>query len=167
VPKRSRHFLTSPPRLRANRFWLSNDHQWWRRYNRYLNSQGWQLAREAAFRRDGYRCRRCGTRGGPFNPLQANHLSYSAYNATGRTPVTDLETVCRGCHQVITGRRFRNYTLSQVFRQFWRRLTWKQKAVLIFMAWLLLAFIHDRVFPPPIRFGNVPTLHHGVAAAAL
>lgn len=59
------------------------DREWWRRYSRYLNSEGWQLVREAAFRRDGYRCRRCGTGNDQWNPLQANHLSYDAYNATG------------------------------------------------------------------------------------
>ena len=63
----------------------SADRQWWRRYDRYLNSQGWQLVREACFRRDGYRCCRCGLVGLPSNPLQAAHLTYKNYNATGRT----------------------------------------------------------------------------------
>jgi 5-methylcytosine-specific restriction endonuclease McrA len=39
------------------------------------------------------------------NPLQANHLSYAVYNATGRTPLSDLEILCRRCHEKVTGRR--------------------------------------------------------------
>ena len=64
----------------------SADRQWWRRYDRYLNSQGWKLTREACLRRDGYRCRRCGLAGLPSNPLQADHLTYENYNRTGQTP---------------------------------------------------------------------------------
>jgi hypothetical protein len=41
-----------------------------------------------------YRCQRCGRRGSRYNPLQANDLSYAVYNATGRTPIYDLETLC-------------------------------------------------------------------------
>jgi hypothetical protein len=54
----------------------SGDRQWWRRYDRYLNIQGWQLVREACFRRNGYRCRQCGLQGSLWNPLQADHLTY-------------------------------------------------------------------------------------------
>jgi 5-methylcytosine-specific restriction endonuclease McrA len=88
------------------------DRQWWNRYNRYLNSQGWQLTREACFKRDGYRCRRCGVRGSPLNPLQADHLTYQNYNATGRTPIGDLRTLCRLCHQIVSRWRFTNRRLS-------------------------------------------------------
>ena len=58
--------------------------EWWRRYSRYLNSEGWALTREACLRRDGYRCRRCGAGNDPSNPLQANHLSYEAYTCSAR-----------------------------------------------------------------------------------
>jgi hypothetical protein len=80
----------------------ADDRAWGNRYDRYLRSEGWQLVREAALRRDGYRCRRCGVRGSPFNPLQAGHLSYAAYNRTGRTPTGDLQTLCRHCHQIVS-----------------------------------------------------------------
>jgi hypothetical protein len=122
----------------------SADRIWWKRYSRYLNSEGWQLVREAAFRRDGYRYRRCGGGNSPFNPLQANHLSYDAYNATGRTPVSDLETLCRSCHQTITGRKFqRTFGLWR----WWWRLTLRQKAVLVLAAWLALVLIRDALVP--------------------
>jgi 5-methylcytosine-specific restriction endonuclease McrA len=57
-------------------------------------------------RRDGHRCISCGRKGGRGNPLQANHLSYKAYNRTGKTPLRDLEILCRRCHERATGRRF-------------------------------------------------------------
>jgi HNH endonuclease len=84
----------------------SANRAWWNRYDRYLRSEGWMLTREACLRRDGYRCRRCGLRGSPLNPLQADHLSYASYNRTGRTPVDDLLTLCRHCHQAVSRRRF-------------------------------------------------------------
>jgi HNH endonuclease len=87
---------------------MSASRRWWKKYNRYLNSRDWQRTRKAALKRDRYRCRRCGTGGSPRNPLQANHLSYDVYNANGRTPLADLETLCRRCHQKLTGRRFKN-----------------------------------------------------------
>jgi hypothetical protein len=30
-----------------------------------------------------------------YNPLQINHLSYRAYNETGRTPLEDVEVLCQ------------------------------------------------------------------------
>jgi 5-methylcytosine-specific restriction endonuclease McrA len=84
----------------------TDDREWWRNYDRYLKSYDWQRTRKAAIRRDNYRCQECGTRGGRRNPLQADHLSYDAYNETGRTPVDDLRTLCRSCHETHTGRQF-------------------------------------------------------------
>jgi 5-methylcytosine-specific restriction endonuclease McrA len=113
---------------------IGGDHRWWRQYDRYLNSRDWQRTRKAVLKRDGYRCRRCGTRGSRRNPLQANHLSYAIYNATGRTPLRDLETLCRRCHQSVTGRRFKNH---------YRRRTKERWVWLIIIAALLAyALIH-------------------------
>jgi 5-methylcytosine-specific restriction endonuclease McrA len=85
------------------------DRRWWKQYNRYLKSRDWQRTRKAALKRDRYRCQQCGTRGSSRNPLQANHLSYDVYNATGRTPLDDLETLCRRCHQKVTSHRFKEH----------------------------------------------------------
>jgi HNH endonuclease len=126
------------------------DRAWWNRYNRYLRSQGWELTREACFRRDGYQCRHCGLRGSPLNPLQADHLSYDAYNRTGRTPVDDLQTLCRHCHQAVSRRRFPSRS---------RRLSTRGVArlILVLLAiWMLAALW--RSAPPhrnqPLRPGN-------------
>jgi 5-methylcytosine-specific restriction endonuclease McrA len=72
----------------------SANRQWWNRYSRYLNSEGWELTREACLKRDSYRCRQCGLQGSPRNPLQADHLTYENYNRIGRAPVGDLQTLC-------------------------------------------------------------------------
>jgi len=82
------------------------DRSWWRRYEAYLAGAEWQRIRARALRRDGHRCTRCGRKRSWSNPLQANHKSYRAYNATGKTPLRDLETLCRRCHERATGRRF-------------------------------------------------------------
>jgi 5-methylcytosine-specific restriction endonuclease McrA len=80
--------------------------EWWRKYNRYLNRHDWQRTRQAVLKRDGNRCVICGTSGSRNNPLQADHLSYAAYNTTGQTSLEDLQRLCRNCHQRITGRQF-------------------------------------------------------------
>jgi 5-methylcytosine-specific restriction endonuclease McrA len=109
--------------------------RWWRKYNRYLNSRDWQRTRKAALKRDRYRCQKCGTRGDRRNPLQANHLSYKAYNATGRTPLGDLETLCRRCHQKVTGRRFKKRRGGNQF------LRW---VIITAIALLIYALTHHR-----------------------
>ena len=135
------------------------ERRWWNRYDRYLRSEGWQLTREAAFRRDGYRCRRCGFRGSPLNPLQADHLSYTNYNRTGRTPVDDLQTLCRKCHQVVSGRRFRRLNVRGLTRL----------AVLLIGIWLLTLMMrpaHTIRPSSPVADGNtlvIPSkvqIHH-------
>src|ERR1700761_8045838 len=125
----------------------SADRQWWRRYDRYLNSQGWKLTHEACFRRDGYRCRRCGLAGLPSNPLQADHLTYENYNRFGQTPVGDLRTLCRHCHEITTGQKFPDRAFSHWLWQWWWRLTLRQKAVLVVVAWLALALIRYALVP--------------------
>jgi 5-methylcytosine-specific restriction endonuclease McrA len=91
-----------------------DERRWWRKYNRYLNSRDWQRTRKAVLKRDGYKCRDCGKRGSRRNPLQADHQSYDAYNATGHTPVDDLKTLCKQCHEIKTGRKFRDYSSRRV-----------------------------------------------------
>ena len=125
----------------------SADRQWWRRYDRYLNSQDWELTREACLRRDGYRCCRCGLIGSPSNPLHADHLTYENYNRTGQTPAGDLRTLCRHCHEITTGQKFPQRAFSHWLWQWWWRLTLRQKAVLVAVA--LLALV-------PIRYALMP-----------
>jgi 5-methylcytosine-specific restriction endonuclease McrA len=75
---------------------------WWSDYNRYLKSPSWARTRKAALRRSWHRCSRCWTRGNRFNPLQAHHISYDRYNASGSTPVEDVQVLCYRCHRKVT-----------------------------------------------------------------
>ncbi len=109
------------------------ERRWWRKYDRYLNSREWRRTRKAVLKRDRYRCQRCGRKGSRYNPLQANHLSYAVYNATGRTPIDDLETLCRRCHETYTGRRFKIR-----YRRANNLLGW----VIIIVALLAYAILH-------------------------
>jgi len=104
------------------------------------------LSREAAFRSDGYRCRRCGLTGSPRNPLQADYLTDENYNRTGRTPVSDLRTLCRHCHEILTARKFHR-TFGQVLGRICGRFTLKEKLLLAFVTWLALASIRDALAP--------------------
>jgi 5-methylcytosine-specific restriction endonuclease McrA len=88
-------------------------HLWWKRYKRYLQSREWQETRQAVFKRDHFRCMRCGKRGTRKNPIQAHHLSYVFYNTTGRTPLKDLQTLCLHCHEAETARRANYGALEQ------------------------------------------------------
>jgi len=80
--------------------------RWWKNYRRYLRSQEWRQVSRAARARDKFRCQLCGGRGTRSNPLQADHVSYTAYNLTAKTPLSDVRTLCRNCHQKVTGRQF-------------------------------------------------------------
>jgi 5-methylcytosine-specific restriction endonuclease McrA len=111
--------------------------------------------REACLKRDGYRCRRCGLEGSVRNPLQADYISYENYNATGRTPVGDLRTLCRHCHQIITGRTFHR-TFSQWLGQFWRPLTLRQKVKVIINVTIIAVAVIWLLFGAPIPRRPVP-----------
>jgi 5-methylcytosine-specific restriction endonuclease McrA len=92
------------------------EHKWWRKHNRYLNGYAWQRTRKAVIKRDGKRCVDCHKRESRHNPLQADHISYAAYNVSGQTstPLADLQTRCRRCHEIKTGRKFKDYSNRRV-----------------------------------------------------
>ena len=87
---------------------------WWRDYNRYLRSRRWRFSRWLALMRDGHRCRHCGRRGRRGNPLQVHHVSYETYNATGRSRLRDLKTLCLRCHDAQHNRGISNQRHSLV-----------------------------------------------------
>jgi hypothetical protein len=107
------------------------EREWWRRYSRYLNSEGWQLVREAAFRRDGCRCRRCerrGSRGIRYRPITchstpkiaraARHLVILRPSASvAKRNTADAASVMSGIWRCDIG--------------FWWRLHFKQKLQLV------------------------------------
>lgn len=62
------------------------------RYADYLRSFEWRKTRNRALKRAGYSCQRCSAR----RDLQVHHLTYERL---GREWDSDLEVVCRECHE--------------------------------------------------------------------
>lgn len=62
-------------------------------YLQYLKSEHWDLLRNQAFERDGWRCQKCNSK----HNLQGHHKRYrkDLYKCT----VDDIETLCFGCHR--------------------------------------------------------------------
>ena len=63
-------------------------------YNAYIGSAAWGAKREAALRRYGQKCNRCGTTDAQF---QVHHLTYKRL---GKEKMADLEVLCKECHQI-------------------------------------------------------------------
>lgn len=60
-------------------------------YDDYLQSEKWRLIKDAVLRRDGFKCCRCDRK----DNLQVHHKTYKRiFNER----LTDLETLCKGCH---------------------------------------------------------------------
>jgi 5-methylcytosine-specific restriction endonuclease McrA len=64
----------------------------------YYRQPYWRKIRLDALRRDGYRCRICGTGGA----LDVHHLTYARL---GAERLEDLMTLCRACHDAEHERR--------------------------------------------------------------
>lgn len=61
-------------------------------YLRYLESDHWKSLRAEAFRRDCFKCVRCGSR----NHLRGHHKRYR--KDLQLCTVNDIETMCQSCH---------------------------------------------------------------------
>jgi len=59
----------------------------------YLKSDHWQRVRKAKLKQAGYRCEKCGAK----ERLDIHHLTYARL---GHERMSDLKTLCRGCHTV-------------------------------------------------------------------
>ena len=64
-------------------------------YLAHLDSNGWQEIRQAAFDRDGGRCRLCNSR----QNLQGHHRSYANLGRDAAKELADVTTLCRKCHK--------------------------------------------------------------------
>lgn len=64
-------------------------------YHEYLHSEEWQKKRMAVFKRDDYRCQRCGT----AKNLRVHHLSYARLGKDDE--ILDLITLCDKCHSSV------------------------------------------------------------------
>jgi 5-methylcytosine-specific restriction endonuclease McrA len=70
---------------------------WFKEYNKYLNSPEWRTKREKVLKRDNYQCQCC------LNSYatQVHHKSYEFEDLTGAVPAFDLISVCGPCHDRI------------------------------------------------------------------
>ena len=68
------------------------------KYQEYLQSAEWAAKREQVLKRDGYKCKVCGAKDTPENPLHVHHWTYeNVFNE----PLEDLITVCKKHHHII------------------------------------------------------------------
>ena len=84
------------------------------RHHAALNRKRWARVRLAVFRRDGYRCRKCGRPG----RLECDHVIPLR---AGGDPwdLSNLQTLCRGCHIEKTAAESRE---ADPAREAWRAL---------------------------------------------
>lgn len=77
-------------------------------YRSYIRSAQWlrSPARLGALRRDGYRCVRCGA----GERLEVHHKTYVRL---GQEWVSDLQTLCKQCHQHVHGKTKKNFNPFQ------------------------------------------------------
>lgn len=68
-------------------------------YNEYLRSDDWKHLRKIKLQFAEYRCERCGG----TDKLQVHHLTYDRF---GRENLTDLQVLCKTCHEDAHGRKF-------------------------------------------------------------
>lgn len=73
-------------------------------YSQYLNTEHWQVLREAIYCRDGYQCADCGA-GNNIKYLEAHHCTYTN---RGNESLNELTTLCRDCHE-------ERHTLREVY----------------------------------------------------
>lgn len=67
--------------------------------------RAWRLA---VYRRDGFRCQDCGTKG----ELHAHHVKYWSTHPELRFEVSNGKTLCVDCHGRVHGRNFRSFKRS-------------------------------------------------------
>lgn len=69
----------------------SNRAAWFQDHNLYLKTPQWAARRKAALERDGFCCVKCGGLA-----TQVHHLTYDRWQ---QEELSDLESLCRGCHE--------------------------------------------------------------------
>ncbi len=72
-----------------------------RRYDKFMASVEWWIIRDAKLSIAGYRCEECNAEG-PI--LDVHHLTYDRFGGDER--MTDLQVLCRPCHNRVHGRKF-------------------------------------------------------------
>ena len=68
-------------------------------YNDYMRSEDWKHVRRLKLEFAGNRCEKCGA----TDELHVHHLTYDRF---GHENLTDLQVLCRDCHETVHGRKF-------------------------------------------------------------
>ncbi len=69
-------------------------------YKRYMRSDAWAAIRDVKLACAAHKCERCGKRA----RLDVHHLTYDRFGGDER--MTDLQVLCRPCHNKAHGRKF-------------------------------------------------------------
>ena len=69
-------------------------------YKRYMRSDEWAAIRDVKLSIAAYECEKCGSR----DSLHVHHLTYDRFGGDER--MTDLQVLCRPCHNQAHGRKF-------------------------------------------------------------
>lgn len=69
-------------------------------YTDYMNSKAWNKKRRARLKKDNYTCQGCGEKN---KPLDVHHKTYERF---GHERLSDLESLCRRCHDQKHGKGF-------------------------------------------------------------
>lgn len=69
-------------------------------YKRFMRSDTWAAIRDAKLSIAAYECEKCGAR----DSLHVHHLTYDRFGGDER--MTDLQVLCRPCHNQAHGRKF-------------------------------------------------------------
>jgi 5-methylcytosine-specific restriction endonuclease McrA len=64
------------------------------KYKDLLLTESWDAKRKKVFKRDGYRCQKCGTN----SRLNCHHTYYMAGRKPWEYPLSALTTLCQECH---------------------------------------------------------------------
>ena len=70
------------------------------KYNDFMQSEDWQSIRRVKMNIAGHRCEKCGAK----EELQVHHLNYDRFG--GNELFTDLQVLCKPCHERSHGRTF-------------------------------------------------------------
>lgn len=90
---------------------LVSNKGWWKAYVNYLSSKSWQEKREKRLIIDIKECRLCGSQ----DDLQIHHKPTAYKKIPHENVFTDLITLCKICHEVITSSiRQRRYSDRQI-----------------------------------------------------
>ena len=82
---------------------IYQQHQRRQAYNAYMKSDDWRHIRKIKLQFADHLCEQCRRPASPGNPLDVHHLTYDRF---GHENLTDLQVLCKPCHNRAHGRTF-------------------------------------------------------------